>query len=97
MNSEDQLWKIELTRILPIIKLEFTKVHIYSGVNPDMTYKLFCQGLVDTIYPSKDLREISHFPANLKHWSRRPYDLLQVHLKYSRLGRRKDPSTLSSG
>lgn len=54
-----------VSKLLPIVKLETCKVNVYQGANPEKVYALFCQGLIDSIYPGKDLRELSHFPQTM--------------------------------
>ena len=38
----------------------------HAGIKPKICYQLFCSGLVENIYPGKDLEELNYFPVNFK-------------------------------
>ena len=39
---------------------------LLEGINSKLCYQLFLAGLVDTIYPGKELRELDYFPRNFQ-------------------------------
>ncbi|KAL8243229.1 hypothetical protein R6Q59_009487 [Mikania micrantha] len=53
--------------IFPSRKFEGeVRATIFPGCKPVKVYDLFCKGLIDCVYPSKDLEEIRYFPDKLK-------------------------------
>lgn len=47
-------------------KVTKAKYNFREGANPDLIYRVFYCGLIDTIYPGEDLKELDRFPQNMR-------------------------------